>query len=415
MGNHKLIFLILILAALLPLLAYGGTTGKIAGRVIDKETRQGLPGVNVIIEGTTLGAATDANGNFIILMVPPGIYTVRAMMIGYSNFRYENVKVSVDLTTKLEIELTTTILDVGEEVTVVAERPLIQMDLTSTSAVVGSETIARLPVDHFADVVNLQAGVVEGHFRGGRAGEVMYMIDGIPVNDAYSGTYAFQVENSAIAELEVISGTFNAEYGQAMSGVVNIVTKEGGKNYSGEFSTYLGDYLSDHKNIFWNIDKLNPTYNFEASLSGPVPGIKDKLSFYINGRWFDTDGYIYGKKVFVPSDQSDFSAPNSSDWKIMSQGQVYNYSKEIAQDLINKAKPVPMNPEKRVTGLMKLTYTFSPSDKLSYELLVQDQFYKNYDHRFRLNPDGDYKRFNNGFNNNLIWTHVLSQRTFFTV
>ncbi|MDZ7400394.1 MAG: TonB-dependent receptor [candidate division KSB1 bacterium] len=415
MGNHKLIFLILILAALLPLLAYGGTTGKIAGRVIDKETRQGLPGVNVIIEGTTLGAATDANGNFIILMVPPGIYTVRAMMIGYSNFRYENVKVSVDLTTKLEIELTTTILDVGEEVTVVAERPLIQMDLTSTSAVVGSETIARLPVDHFADVVNLQAGVVEGHFRGGRAGEVMYMIDGIPVNDAYSGTYAFQVENSAIAELEVISGTFNAEYGQAMSGVVNIVTKEGGKNYSGEFSTYLGDYLSDHKNIFWNIDKLNPTYNFEASLSGPVPGMKDKLSFYINGRWFDTDGYIYGKKVFVPSDQSDFSAPNSSDWKIMSQGQVYNYSKEIAQDLINKAKPVPMNPEKRVTGLMKLTYTFSPSDKLSYELLVQDQFYKNYDHRFRLNPDGDYKRFNNGFNNNLIWTHVLSQRTFFTV
>ncbi len=415
MGKHKNILLLLTLVVFLPLTLYPGTTGKIAGRVIDKETRQGLPGVNVIIEGTTLGAATDANGNFIILMVPPGIYAIRAMMIGYSNFRYENVKVSVDLTTKLEIELTTTILDIGEEVTVVAERPLIQMDLTSTSAVVGSETIARLPVDHFADVVNLQAGVVEGHFRGGRTGEVMYMIDGIPVNDAYSGSYAFQVENSAISELEVISGTFNAEYGQAMSGVVNIVTKDGGKNYSGEFSTYLGDYLSDRKEIFWNIDQFNPTYNFEASLSGPVPGIKDKLSFYINGRWFNTDGYIYGKRVFVPSDQSDFSAPQSSDWKIMSQGKIYNYSREVAQELIHNAKAVPMNPEKRMTGLLKLTYTFSPSDKLSYELLLQDQFYKNYDHRFRLNPDGDYKRYNNGYNNNLIWTHVMSQRTFFTV
>jgi len=181
----------------------------------------------VIIEGTTLGSATNLEGEYIILMIPPGIYSVRSSMIGYKSLRYEEVKVSIDLTTKLNFSLEPTILEAGEEVTIVAERPLVQMDLTSTSSVVGSDVIRNLPVDQFEDVVNLQAGVVEGHFRGGRSSEVMYMIDGIPVNDVYSGSYAFQVENSAIAELEVISGTFNAEYGQAMSGVVNIVTKEG--------------------------------------------------------------------------------------------------------------------------------------------------------------------------------------------
>jgi len=417
MGRKKILYhvLVTLFFFLLPLAGYPGTTGKIAGTVVDAQSGQGLAGANVIIEGTSLGAATDLNGNFIILMVPPGIYSVRAMMMGYKSLRYEKVKVSIDLTTRLDFKLESTVLEMGEEVTIVAERPLVQMDLTSTSAVVGSETIANLPVDQFSDVVNLQAGVVEGHFRGGRAGEVMYMIDGIPVNDAYSGSYAFQVENSAIAELEVISGTFNAEYGQAMSGVVNIVTKEGGENYAGQLSTYFGDYLSNHKDIFWNIDRINPSYNFEASLHGPFPILSDKLSFYLSARWLKKDGYIYGKRVFVPSDHSDFSASDEADWIIMSRGKTYNYSPEIAKQLVKNAEAVPMNPQQRITGLAKLTYKLTASDKLSYELLLQDQYYKNYDHRFRLNPDGDYKRYTRGYNNSLIWTHVVNQRTFFTL
>ncbi|MFX1596910.1 MAG: carboxypeptidase-like regulatory domain-containing protein, partial [Promethearchaeota archaeon] len=121
MGNKKHIYHVLAILAIFFLLtadAFSGTTGKIAGIVIDAESGQGLAGVNVVIEGTTLGAATDLNGNFIILMVPPGIYNVRAMMIGYKNFRYENVKVSIDLTTRLEFKLRSSVIDMGEEVTV---------------------------------------------------------------------------------------------------------------------------------------------------------------------------------------------------------------------------------------------------------------------------------------------------------
>jgi len=223
---------------------------------------------------------------------------------------------------------------------------------------------------------------------------VMYMIMAYLLMMFTRGPMPFKVENSAIAELEVISGTFNAEYGQAMSGVVNIVTKEGGENFSGDVSVYFGDYISNNTDIFWNIDKINPTYNFEGSLSGPLPFSNNKLNFYVTGRWFDKAGYIYGKDVFKPSDQSNFSASNMNDWTIMSHGETYNFSEEKAQKLINDAEAVPLASTRRINSMMKLTYKITNSDKLNYELFLQDQTHRDYDHRFRLNPDGIIKIYN---------------------
>jgi len=395
--------------------AQAGTTGKIAGRVLDAATGEPLPGANVIVVGTSFGAATDASGDYIILRVPPGIYSVKASILGYDDMQYDHVKVSVDLTTHLDFRLRETVLEVAETVTVVAERPLVQMDLTSTSSVVGAETIRQLPVERFEDVVNLQAGVIQGHFRGGRLGEVAYLIDGIPVNDVYSGRFALEVENQAIQELEVISGTFNAEYGQAMSGVVNIVTKEGGHHYTGEVSGYLGDYLSRHENIFWNIEKYNPIYNAQASMSGPIPGLGNTLSFFASGRYYNNNGYIYGRRVFRPSDHSDFTSDDSSKWVIQSLGRQFNFSEALAQQLMNSTEAVSMNPNERMTGQLKLTYRLSDSDKLDYQVLWQRRHYRDYNHNFRLNPDGDYQRRQRGMDNTFVWNHVVSPRTFFSV
>jgi outer membrane receptor protein involved in Fe transport len=394
---------------------WAGTTGKIAGKVVDQETGEPLPGVNVLVEGTTLGAATDLQGNFIILRVPPGVYSVRASMIGYTDFRYDNVQVSIDRTTRLEFRLRQTVLEVGETVTVTAQRPLIQMDLTSTSASVSSEVISKLPVERFQDVVNLQAGVVEGHFRGGRIGEVTYMIDGIPVNDVFSGNFAVEVENNAIQELEIISGTFSAEYGQAMSGVVNIVTKEGGETYAGELSSYFGDYISTREDLFVNIDKLNPIYNFQGSLGGPVPGLRGRTSFFVSGRAYFNDGHLYGRDIFVPSDASNFSAEDPAAWSVQSHGQRFIYSDALADSLKTNAEAVPMNPQRRKTLQAKVTYRFSPVDKLDYEILIQNQQFRQYDHLFQYNPEGDYRRFQSGMTNSFFWNHVLSSRSFFTV
>ena len=297
-------------------LLFSGTTGKIAGKVINASTGEPLFAVNVIVEGTTLGAATDMQGNYVILNVPPGVYTVRASAVGFKTVRVTNVRVSVDQTTRVDFKLEEAAIELGEEVVVVAERPLVQRDLTSTSSKVSSDIIAKLPVENFTDIINLQAGVVEGHFRGGRIGEVAYMIDGIPVNDVFSNTYAIQVENHAIQEMEIVTGTFNAEYGQAMSGVVNIVTKEGGERYTGSFSVYTGDYVSSNRDLFMNIERVNPTdiYNFQGTLGGPV--FKNKVNFFLSWRYYKNDGWIYGRRIFTPNRTSRILAPNQFNYQL---------------------------------------------------------------------------------------------------
>jgi len=412
---HKRLLLVIIFPFLLATSLYAGTTGKIAGKVVDAKTGDPLPGVNIIVMGTTLGAATNLKGEYVILRVPPGTYSVKASMIGYQSFQYDNVRVSVDFTTRLNFTLEPTVLELEKAVTVVAERPLVQMDLTSTSAVVSADVIQQMPVERFQDVVNLQAGVVEGHFRGGRLGEVMYMVDGIPINDVYSGQYAIEVENNAVQELEIISGTFNAEYGQAMSGVVNVVTKEGGANFTGNFSAYVGDYLSTYSDVFWNVGALNPIYNLEMSLSGPLLGKGGKLSFFFSGRYYYDQGYIYGRRIFKPWMHSDFSKDDPRDWVIQTQWGTYTGISNIDslyKELKDRAEAVPMNPSRRMTGHLKLTARLSPTNKLIYQVLVQRENFRTYTHNFRLNPDGDYKRFRRGFNQSLVWTHVFNSRTY---
>ena len=394
-----------------------GQTGKIVGKVFDASTNEPLPGANVVIEGTPLGAASNLDGQFIIIGVRPGKYIVRATMMGYTPYRIENVKVNTDKTTNLQFPLTMTVLEVGDAITVVAERPLIQRDLTSTEAIIDADAIEQLPIQNFDEIVNLQAGVIDGHFRGGRVGEVVYMIDGIPVNDVYSGNFALQVEVNAIQELQIISGTFNAEYGQAMSGVVNIVTKAGSKHYSGEVSTYFSDYVSNHKNIFWNIDKINLTSNFQGNISGPFPILGNKLTFFASGRYLNSDGYIYGKNVFLPSDHSDFTSggpDNPSAWIIQSNGENISFSEDKAEELIEQAEAEPMNDNYRLTGQVKLAYQLSGMDKFSYEVLLQKNEWGSYAHRFRLNPKGNYNHFQDSYNNIFIWSHILNERAFFT-
>ena len=142
----------------------------------------------------------------------------------------KDVRIQVDLTTTINAELSESVIGMNE-VVVQAERPMIQTDVTYSQANISSEEVEMLPVEEFEDVIALQAGVVssngEIHVRGGRGGEIAYMVDGITVTDPFNSGISVEIENNAIQELQFISGTFNAEYGQAMSGIVNIVTKDG--------------------------------------------------------------------------------------------------------------------------------------------------------------------------------------------
>ncbi len=412
--------LLILLALFISATAFAGTTGKIAGEVTDKKTGEPLPGVNITVTDTRLGAVTDLEGNFIILQVPPGIYSIRSSLIGYQELVFEQVRVSVDLTTRFDFQLGEIVLELGQTVTVVAERPLVQKDLTSTSNTVGADVISQLPVENFTDIVNLQAGVVEGHFRGGRSGEVAYLVNGIPMNDVYSGSFALQVENNTIQELEVISGTFNAEYGQAMSGVVNVVTKEGGEKFHGSISSYVGDYVSTKDDIFWHIKAFNPIYNFESSFSGPVPGLNNKLTFFASGRYYHNEGAIYGRQVFLPSDTANFPSNAVRDWYMESRGIGYRFSSDaefqrVADSLKSSADFVSMNPSKRLTGQLKLVYQLSPTIKVDYEGLLQNRDFREYDHSFRFNPAGNFQREQRAWSNALAVTKVFNSRTFLQI
>ena len=300
MKLYSTVYVLLMLS-----LAQAGTTGKLAGKVTIKDSGEPMMGANVIINDTNLGAASDADGNYYILQVPPGTYSVRFTMIGYQDLIMNNVRIQVDLTTTINASLSESVIGMNE-VVVQAERPMIQTDVTYSQANISSEEVEMLPVEEFEDVIALQAGVVssngEIHVRGGRGGEIAYMVDGITVTDPINSGVSVEIENNAIQELQFISGTFNAEYGQAMSGIVNIVTKDGDYNrYLGSVSYSSGSYFSADGDLFPQIGNFNLSgiSDIKGNIEGPIlPG---KLSFFASGRYKRNDGYLYGQRIFHPN------------------------------------------------------------------------------------------------------------------
>lgn len=384
-------------------LAPAGTTGKIAGKVTDAQTGEALVGVNVVLAGSALGASTNIDGEYFILNIPPGTYQVRASAVGYSPVTVNSVKVNVDQTTRVPFTLSSQTVEISD-VVVTANRPIVQKDLTSTTSSVSGDELKKLPLEDVAAVVNLQAGVVEGHFRGGRSGEVKYMVDGVSVNDMFNGNFSVQAEVNSIEEVQVLSGTFNAEYGEALSGVVNQVTKIAGEDYSGELSAYTGDYVSGRKSLYRHIDHISPSdlYNFQGSLSGPVPGTNKILKFFLSGRYYYNAGYLYGQRVFNTHDSSNFSANSSSDWYVGATG--------------DKAY-VPMNSQEHISlqGKLNVNVGGASSRGIVLSFLYQRQNYRDYDFMYQLDPDGDYKKFQTGYLGSASYTHMFNDATFIDV
>ena len=385
---------------ILPSLVMAGMTGKIAGKVVDAVSGEPLIGVNVIIDGTIMGAATDLDGYYSIIGIPPGQYAVRVSYIAYTPMIVTEVKVLVDLTTDVNFDLQELVL-VGDVVTVVAQAPTVRKDITSTSFRVSSEDIEALQVESLGDLINLQAGVVEGHFRGGRSGEVMYIVDGIPINDGYSGDVPLGVENDMIQAMEVISGTFNAEYGQAMSGIVNIVTKEGQPYFQGKLSTYFGDYISAHSDVFSHIDDLDPlaVNNVQLSLSGPLPPLFGIVSnFSVLLRHSSSQGYLFGEELFLPGDSSNFYNPDDPYIEATGSGKV-----------------VPLAPNSRETIQGKLTFKLYQMGKLNISGYYQSQDYRDFDLNFKYNPEGNYQRVSGDYRGSLQFTHLFGAESFITL
>jgi len=206
-----------------------GTTGKISGTITDQATGDGLAGVNVTIVGTNMGAATGTDGTYFIINIPPGTYSVRVSMMGYKPYTKTDVVIIVDRTTRVDYNLQLAVLE-GEEVTVIADRPVIEKDVTGSMAVMNSDKLKRSPVIDLKDAIKQQTGIYSTgettYIRSGLASEVNYVLDGTSLNSGVLSDNWQRLNTSAMQEVSVLTGGYNAEYGNAMSGVVNVVTKE---------------------------------------------------------------------------------------------------------------------------------------------------------------------------------------------
>lgn len=394
----------LLLAFLLFQILVNAQSGKIAGRITDKVSGEGLPGVNVVIMGTTQGAATDLEGYYSILNVKPGTYSIRASAIGYASYTTSGVRVSIDLTAKVDFAMGESAVQT-QEVVVVATKPLVTKDLTSSTSIVGAEEIASLPVTEFSQVLGLKAGMVGGKVRGGRSGEVVYAIDGVPMTDVYDGGTVVDVNANSIQELQFVSGAFNAEYGKALSGYVNIATKDGDNKFAGSVNAYVGDYYSTHTDVFRSIDKMNPwnIHNIEGSLSGPI--IQNQLWFYTDLRYIYYGGYLRGKRVYNPW---NITINNGSD-----QLPENRYTLIALPSGEGDGKTVNLNDNTKTYGQGKLTYRIIPEIKLTFNYIYDHVAYRDYNQMYTLNPDGDLKRFRSGATNILGMTHTLGSNTFY--
>ena len=292
---------------------FSQTTGKLSGSVEDEENNI-LYGANIIIEGTGMGTSSDDNGTFYIINLSPGKYNVRFDIIGYKSLLVEDVIISVNKTTRLDVKLDQTAVE-GQVVFVKASKMSTKKDQSGTVKNISQDQIEILPIKDIASIVSMQAGVVEGHFRGGRDTEVTYLVDGIRTDDTYGGnSQTVYLEPSVLQDLEVITGTFNAEYGRAMSGVVNQVTKDGGDNFKGSFSSRYENYFTQNENIFPGISEtqINLNQDYSVQFSGPI--LKDKISFFVNYRHQDNRGHLNGYDYFNADDYSTFMGDNEENY-----------------------------------------------------------------------------------------------------
>ncbi|MEO0155958.1 MAG: TonB-dependent receptor, partial [candidate division WOR-3 bacterium] len=294
---------------------FTGITGKIQGVVKDEDTKEPITFADVIILNTEMGAATDDNGNFFILNVPSGRYTIEVSCLGYQTKRIENVLVEVDRTTRLNVTLKQTAIEIAP-VTVYGETPTIKKDYVATTQIVRKAEIATLPVDYTPAVITFQAAVAKTdtalHVRGGRATEVQYMVDNVSIIDPQTGDVAIEISKGIVEEVIFLPGGFDAEYGRAMSGVVNLISERPQKKLQG--------------NLYAKTEKIMPFYydfgyeNYQSTIHLPATRNLQGLAsidimqtqdwdprLYILPHKQRGDYSIYSKWLFTPSGKIKFS------------------------------------------------------------------------------------------------------------
>lgn len=407
-----------LLLALAPAaLAQVTSTGIIKGQVFDSETGQPMPYTNIFIAGTNIGTMSFADGYFFLRGLRPGTYTVKASYIGYG-VESRTVRLEPGGVEHLEFEMSVQAI-YTDAIVVEATRKLIEIEKTGTSHYLSSKQIEAMPLDQLVDMIAHQPGVSlqdnSVHIRGGRADDTQFIVDGMSVNDPLSGGgYGYQIDPSIINEIEVLTGGFNAEYGQAVSGVVNVSTKEGSDRLEGRVSLKR-DYLlhTIPKNDFqdWrDITDFGESQNIDvvkAMLSGRDP-LSNTLFAGLRALGLDVPGDVY-LLVSGSMDIRDGYLP------------IYSRQNRLQSPIYTDDFWTPRQ-QNDWNGMAKWTWVVSPTKKLSFsasrQVAISQGFTlpgEGFPRPFMDNLDNYLVFTNESILSSLYWRHVISETDWYEV
>ena len=394
----KRMITVLFFLLFLPALVLAGTVGKIKGKVTDLKSGESLIGANVIVIGTSIGAATDVKGDYVILNLNPGTYTVKASYVGYQTITTTNVRVNADLTTELNIQLPAEGINV-KEIEVVAQRPLVEKSNTNAIRNTTSEDFDNLPLRGINSIlaltpgVNLQDNII--YVRGGRQDEVGYYLEGANVTNPLTGGREVTLSQDAIEEIQVQAGGYTAEFGGANAGIVRQELKTGGTDLkvSAEFITdNLG--LKSAKDRYDGDKRLGAYWwgysDFTGTISGPV--LSDKLRFFgLFNSNFQNDinpqpfpginlGWIKDPHSPIAGDSVYFKYPAGATLKNFAQ--TYSGTGTISLDL----NPVTL----RLTGTYSSVAGFDGNEGDLFEILDMNRIAKEDNTNASFNLKGTY-------------------------
>jgi outer membrane receptor protein involved in Fe transport len=412
-------------ALLVPQL-YAGNTGKIVGKVTDRGTGEPLFGVNILVVGTTRGATTDPDGKFSIIGVPIGSYVVRASAIGYTISEAKGVSIGADETTPLNFQMLSSEVQV-EGVTITADQALVNVQATTGTQTVSKEAIESIPnVKNVEDVLKLQAGVVkQGNnlfLRGGRANEVQYLVDGMPTNSIVGntgdlvttsqvnselaalytgqstgviggGSSGLAVSANAIQSVSVQTSGFDADYGNAQSGIINITTKSGGDRFTGSAQYRTDKIASTNQNEWYTSFSFGgPEPISKYVLPGLGVDLPGDLSFFISADVSQADGaYTFVHNQFY--NPLDRRVEVSGLLGGLMNGLGFNYTE---------------NQNNGFTFNTKLRYDISGEDQVSYGYRASLSSGHGYNKSYKFRADSSTLGSGYSVQNNLGWTHFFT-------
>ncbi len=386
--------------ALLLMPSIASAQGRLVGKVTDAATGEELIGVNVIVQGTNRGAATDINGDYTIPDISPGSYSVNVSYIGFQTKLFTGIDIQEGETTTLNVQLDEAVLSTDDEVVIVGERPLMDVEQAASSFAISREQLEVAPLRDVQDAVATQVGVVRDptglYIRGGRAEETGFLVDGVSAKDPLAGTgFGLDIGSNAFREVEVTTGGVGAEVGDVTSGVVSVQIQEGGDEFRGYFSHKRDNFGFNEDAAASNNEEL-----YELDISGPV--IRGKLRFFASAQVQLSDGFT--RETSLPE--------------------------QLRSSLIGNNFFMP-RAANRWNGLLKLTHELRPGMKLqgSYQRSVsvnqntrslqvtgnESVISPGFQYAFILQPDNA----NTFAHDNIVtyakWSHVLNERSFYDV